>query len=254
MMAILQSNRERKLQLRELNPHITCGLCRGYLIKPTTITECLHTFCRSCIILRFQDGEVNLCPTCNILIHETNPLEMLRSDKTLEDIIYKLVPGLQEDEIRRTKEFYESCPKKRTNPSADGEEAKGRDSLSPPCKVIKTEGDTSALHRKPVKDDFHRSDPQIGVCLECCGDSSTEENVKQLNRKFIKCSSRMTIAHVKKYLKLKLSLKTADQVEVMCNGEIMGKDHTLEFVYMTRWRVKEGSILSLQYRPRIDFT
>ena len=28
------------------------------------------------------------------------------------------------------------------------------------------------------------------------------------------------------------------QVEVMCNGEIMGKDHTLEFVYMTRWRVK----------------
>ena len=24
----------------------------------------------------------------------------------------------------------------------------------------------------------------------------------------------------------------------MCNGELMGKDHTLEFVYMTRWRVK----------------
>ena len=24
----------------------------------------------------------------------------------------------------------------------------------------------------------------------------------------------------------------------MCNGEIMGKDHTLEFVYMTRWRIK----------------
>ena len=24
----------------------------------------------------------------------------------------------------------------------------------------------------------------------------------------------------------------------MCNGEIMGKDHTLEFVFMTRWRIK----------------
>ena len=24
----------------------------------------------------------------------------------------------------------------------------------------------------------------------------------------------------------------------MCNGEFMGKDHTLEFVYMTRWRFK----------------
>ena len=28
----------------------------------------------------------------------------------------------------------------------------------------------------------------------------------------------------------------------MCNGEIMGKDHTLEFVFMTRWRVKVGKI------------
>lgn len=28
------------------------------------------------------------------------------------------------------------------------------------------------------------------------------------------------------------------QVEVMCNGEIMGKDHTLEFVFMTRWRIQ----------------
>ena len=26
----------------------------------------------------------------------------------------------------------------------------------------------------------------------------------------------------------------------MCNGEIMGKDHTLEFVFMTRWRVTVG--------------
>ena len=33
-------------------------------------------------------------------------------------------------------------------------------------------------------------------------------------------------------------VKFSLQVEVMCNGEIMGKDHTLEFVYMTRWRVK----------------
>ena len=28
----------------------------------------------------------------------------------------------------------------------------------------------------------------------------------------------------------------------MCNGEIMGKDHTLEFVFMTRWRVKVGKL------------
>lgn len=31
------------LKLRELNPFITCGICGGYLIDATTITECLHT-------------------------------------------------------------------------------------------------------------------------------------------------------------------------------------------------------------------
>lgn len=32
----------------------------------------------------------------------------------------------------------------------------------------------------------------------------------------------------------------------MCNGEIMGKDHTLEFVYMTRWRIEVEKAPDLQ--------
>ncbi|EDO37125.1 predicted protein, partial [Nematostella vectensis] len=80
----------------DLNPFITCGLCEGYLIKPTTITECLHTFCKSCIVTYLQDSEDNTCPSCNTVIHETNPFDLLRSDQTLEDIVFKLVPGLQQ--------------------------------------------------------------------------------------------------------------------------------------------------------------
>lgn len=34
---------QRTLEIRELNPFMTCGLCEGYLIDATTITECLHT-------------------------------------------------------------------------------------------------------------------------------------------------------------------------------------------------------------------
>lgn len=33
----------RKHLVRDFNHFITCYLCRGYLIKPTTVTECLHT-------------------------------------------------------------------------------------------------------------------------------------------------------------------------------------------------------------------
>ncbi len=34
---------ERRIRLKSLNPHITCKICRGYLIDATTVTECLHT-------------------------------------------------------------------------------------------------------------------------------------------------------------------------------------------------------------------
>ncbi|KAK3745758.1 hypothetical protein QZH41_018152, partial [Actinostola sp. cb2023] len=114
---------------------------------------------------------------------------------------------------------------------------------------VNTTGDTT--YRATISyNNYHRDEPQICVCLECC---RGRYPCKTLVRRYIRCSSQMTIAHVKKYLKVKLSLTAADQVEVLCNGEIMGKDHTLEFVYMTRWRVKEGSVMTLQYRPRIDF-
>lgn len=28
------------------------------------------------------------------------------------------------------------------------------------------------------------------------------------------------------------------QVDILCNEEILGKDHTLKFVFVTRWRTK----------------
>ncbi|KAK2573193.1 Polycomb group RING finger protein 5 [Acropora cervicornis] len=77
-MAILRSNKEQRIKLEELNPFIMCELCKGYLIKPTTIAECLHTFCRSCIVQYLQESEENICPQCSTVIHETNPFEMLR--------------------------------------------------------------------------------------------------------------------------------------------------------------------------------
>ncbi len=42
---------ERRIRLKSLNPHITCKICRGYLIDATTVTECLHTCMRSLLFL-----------------------------------------------------------------------------------------------------------------------------------------------------------------------------------------------------------
>lgn len=112
------------MKMKELNEHIVCFLCAGYFIDATTITECLHTcecphscggsgegcescgdtipafshlslspVCKSCIVKYLQTSKY--CPMCNTKIHETQPLLNLKLDRVMQDIVYKLVPGLQ---------------------------------------------------------------------------------------------------------------------------------------------------------------
>lgn len=52
--------------------------------------------CKSCIVKYLQTSKY--CPMCNIKIHETQPLLNLKLDRVMQDIVYKLVPGLQDSE------------------------------------------------------------------------------------------------------------------------------------------------------------
>ena len=94
---------ERKIKLKTLNSHITCKICRGYLIDATTVTECLHTFCKSCLVKHLD--EKNTCPQCQIVIHQSHPLQYISFDRTMQDIVYKLVPDLQESKFNLTMLF-----------------------------------------------------------------------------------------------------------------------------------------------------
>ena len=38
---------QMSVRVRDLNDHITCGLCKGYLVTATLVTECLHACKRS---------------------------------------------------------------------------------------------------------------------------------------------------------------------------------------------------------------
>ncbi|XP_020621016.1 polycomb complex protein BMI-1-A-like [Orbicella faveolata] len=82
----------RSMKLQDLNAHIMCVLCGGYLVDATTIVECLHSFCRSCIVKYLQTSYH--CPVCDVEVHKTKPLLHIRPDRTLQDIVFKLVPGL----------------------------------------------------------------------------------------------------------------------------------------------------------------
>lgn len=38
-----QQKEKKAVELTDLNPHIVCSLCSGYLINPVTVVECLHS-------------------------------------------------------------------------------------------------------------------------------------------------------------------------------------------------------------------
>ncbi|XP_029376603.1 polycomb group RING finger protein 5-A isoform X3 [Echeneis naucrates] len=178
---------------------------------------------------------------------------MLRLDNTLEEIIFKLVPGLREKEEQQELEYWRKNQPKENGQAenlrcqrfglpdvgGDGGNGGGNDG----------DGGTN--------DDYHRSDPQIAICLDCLRNTgqSGESTVTDLMKRFIRCSSRVTVGTIKKFLSLKLKLPSSYELDVLCNGEIMGRDHTLEFIYMTRWRLHGENTypMVLEYRPRIDF-
>ncbi|KAI3351436.1 hypothetical protein L3Q82_020294, partial [Scortum barcoo] len=147
----LRNEEEVKLKIKDLNEHIVCYLCAGYFIDATTITECLHTFCKSCIVKYLQTSKY--CPMCNIKIHETQPLLNLKLDRVMQDIVYKLVPGLQESEDKRIKEFYQSRGLERVIQPA------GDDAVPDATGLPYTSFDHSKAH-------FYRYDEQVSLCLE----------------------------------------------------------------------------------------
>lgn len=70
---------------------MTCPLCHKLFRDATTISECLHTFCRKCIYKKLSNEETEHCPICNIDLGCV-PLEKLRPDHNLQDVRAKVFP------------------------------------------------------------------------------------------------------------------------------------------------------------------
>uniref|UniRef100_J3LSP7 RING-type domain-containing protein n=1 Tax=Oryza brachyantha TaxID=4533 RepID=J3LSP7_ORYBR len=81
----------RRVRRGALAACMTCPLCRGLLREATAITECLHTFCKECIMEKIDDEEVDCCPVCNINLG-CDPEEKLRPDHNVQDIRNRVFP------------------------------------------------------------------------------------------------------------------------------------------------------------------
>lgn len=96
------------VSVAELNEFLTCPLCHGYFREAHTIPECLHSFCKACILKNFtehnQKGHVT-CPTCktNLGVYANN--KQLIYDRNLQALIDEIFPEFGEQERAEEKAF-----------------------------------------------------------------------------------------------------------------------------------------------------
>ncbi|XP_015431248.1 PREDICTED: polycomb group protein Psc-like [Dufourea novaeangliae] len=212
-----------RLRLSKLNDQLTCKLCGGYFIDATTIIECLHSFCRSCIVKYLENNKY--CPICEVQVHKSKPLLNIRPDHTLQDIVYKLVPGCYQNEMRCRREFYSKHPEACTQTASP--EARG----------------------EPTESHIYSPDESLSLSLEYFSPSKDvkEITVKPFLRRYLRCPAAVTIFHLQKLIRAKYGLTDAHRVDVMYKEEPLHGSYTLmDVMYIYHWRRKVP--LHLSYR------
>ncbi|XP_051543097.1 polycomb complex protein BMI-1-A isoform X1 [Myxocyprinus asiaticus] len=225
-------HRTTRIKITELNPHLMCVLCGGYFIDATTIIECLHSFCKMCIVRYLETSKY--CPICDVQVHKTKPLLNIRSDKTLQDIVYKLVPGLFKNEMKRRRDFYAE------HPSVDVANGSNEDrgEVADEDKRIITDDEIISLS---IEFFDHRAHLQ----------GSTDERQKEEvnNKRYLQCPAAMTVMHLRKFLRSKMDIPPTFQIEVMYEDEPLKDYYTLmDIAYIYTWR--RNGPLPLKYRVR----
>ncbi|XP_025074875.1 uncharacterized protein LOC105430144 [Pogonomyrmex barbatus] len=226
----------KKLLLRDFNPHLICPLCRGYLIDATTVVECLHSFCRSCI-LKYLNTAAH-CPSCKHAINKAKP--NIKADKTLQEIVYKLVPGLYHREMLKRKEFYKKHPEHANSatPEQRGEGVSG-------CLMFNPEDVVSlSLEYLPPGADplvilnVNDMDTNNSSNVHSNNTNNNNNNYNIANRRYLQCPALVTVAHLKKFIAMKYSVDiTRYTIEIHHRRATLPEHWTLmDVAYIYAWK------------------
>ncbi|CAM6031369.1 unnamed protein product, partial [Sphagnum compactum] len=191
--------------------------------------------CKTCIINHLESNtpKSRFCPRCDLQIHKTKPKLNIRSDPTLQDIVYKLVPGLYKNEMNRRKEFYSKEPE-----NAIGLSNEERGEMSGE-RLIFTPEDSICLSIEYFPQVISYSLLPFSKCLSNgalnCETSNDNNNNNQ--RRYLRCEGGMRVLHLKKWLKLKYDVKDDNIIEIMYKHDPLFDDYTMmDLAYIYSWR------------------
>ncbi|UJR23527.1 hypothetical protein I4U23_026519 [Adineta vaga] len=201
--------------LSDINPLLQCSLCHGYLVDPYTIKECMDTFCRTCILVYFENlpRSEYKCPKCNINLQPFSDIsKCVMPDRQLRDVVNSLLPLLDSDEINNEKHFYEE--KSLSIPKDLRLKLRLVHNLSPMRFTdrhdhirLRSPNDRSIISRSKIS-----TIPialQIELCRKYIDPSLT---IQQYPRKYLCVNSQLEIHHIRKYLETICQISSPYQI------------------------------------------
>lgn len=236
-----------KFCIPTINPHLVCPLCNGYFRDPYTITECLHTFCKSCLFFAFQTG-FRQCPTCKTDL-SPDPFRLVLQDRTLSTLVHKIFPYLDVQDSIDEREFYDRRGIKRKPEFRDSNtETKAKAESS----GIYDNNSKSKETKNPISAPSLEAGDEINFTLtpETNAEEYRGKAIPSLEKPLLRTSGRLKIAQLKKYLLKKLKMDdvvASNAVQIFCNGDRLGDELSLTFVFRTRW-LHPNEEMTLSYK------
>ena len=218
--------------LGPINQHYTCRLCDGYFRDPITITECLHTFCKSCLYYAFSSAFTR-CPTCDVELGP-DPIKSTLHDRTKEELMDRvLFPELsyQDDQLERR--FY---AQRGIAMKAEYQQLEQKKRLAHEL-VAQIEGDHQII--------AEGADLGEEVDLKLLPMNSS---VPSIPYDLFTTSGRMKVLQLKRFLLARLdSDYPAKSVEMLVKGSIVGNELSLTFIQRTMW-LNDCSPIEIEYQ------
>lgn len=241
---IQPKDRHVRISLENVRDNISCKICHGVLRDAYTLRECIHSFCRICLLALIEEeeeaGSRPQCPRCETAIG-FYPLEHIQPDPVLQALADKLVPALVVKDIELEVEFFES-------------RGMEHDARSASSKLPRTSGNQTTDDVKVLtaaqRARAQREIPDIVKVLLVVhphekDKSFTEGGVSQFS---IKTNPKVSIKQLRKYVGFRLQKKDYSDIEILFGDYLLGDEHTLTFV-LKQHRIVANQ-LKLHYRRK----
>ena len=206
------------------------------------------------------------CPTCDTEVGP-HPFRKLTSistvqvlpDRTLQDVVDKVFPTFKVQELEEEKKFYterniklkaEYCMPENNDDERDGrvqESMKSHICGSGDTQISVAAASTTTMGAAAAA--FMNDANIIELRLK-----PDDDDLPSLRQNNLKTSGKLKIVSLKKYILQRLGYGMEHKaLEILCNGQIMGNELNLTFIYRTMWSfTKPDEMLTLTYRLETD--